>query len=101
MSNHTILPKRPLLAALAGAALATSLMVPQSAYAWWHRGWGWGPRFGIGITVPVAPPPVYYAPPPAYAYAYPPPVYYPRARAWIPPHRNWAGAWIPGHYVWR
>ncbi|MCF3948131.1 hypothetical protein AiwAL_15640 [Acidiphilium sp. AL] len=88
---------RPILAAVSAAAVAGALMVPHPAYAWWRPHPWWGPRFGIGITVPLAIP----APPPAYAYYGPPAYYAPRARVWIPPHYNWAGAYIPGHWVWR
>jgi hypothetical protein len=101
MSSRVLPAKfnRTLLAATAAAVIGATLALPHAAYAWW------GPRFGIGISVPlvVPAPPVYYPPPPpAYAYYGPPPVYYrPPPRVWIPPHRNWAGAWIPGHWVWR
>ncbi|MCW8306930.1 hypothetical protein AruPA_07765 [Acidiphilium sp. PA] len=90
---------RKLLAAATVALVGATIAIPQSAYAWWG-----GPRFGIGISVPlVVPAPPAYYPPPAYTYyAPPPPVYYrPPPRVWIPPHRNWAGAWVPGHWVWR
>ncbi len=95
-----------------GAGLAfmigAALLVPQSAYAWWP-----GPRFAVGIRVPLVlppaylPPPVYapplYAPPPyAPPVTYDPPAYIPApARVWVPPHYTPRGVFIPGHFVYR
>jgi hypothetical protein len=66
----------------------------------WHGGWhghnngGWvGPGIALGLGVGVlggallAPPPVYYAPPPIY---YPPPAYFPPPSAYYPQ---------PGYYA--
>jgi hypothetical protein len=97
---------RPLFAAAATIVVGATMALPHTAYAWW------GPRFGVGISVPLVvpappvyyppPPPAYYAPPPAYAYYGGPPAYYrPHPRVWIRPHRNWAGAWVRGHWAWR
>lgn len=71
------------------------LLVPQSAYAWWP-----GPRFAIGIRVPIAVPvaPPVYVPPVTY---YPPAYYRPPVRVWIPPHYTPRGVFIPGHFVYR
>ncbi len=79
--------------------VALSLASANSAQARGDHGWGrgdharahrqpsheWrlscGPRFSVGYSVYVPPPPVYYGPPPPVYYAPPPPVY------WVPPPR--------------
>jgi hypothetical protein len=57
------------------ATLCGAVMAPGAAYAWGHRGWGWGGGVFFGFAPPVyigppviyAGPPVYYPPPPVYA----------------------------------
>ena len=85
-------------AAVASVAVAAMLMLPHSAFAWWHG--GWGPGLSVGIVIPpiLPPPPVYYAPPPVY-YT-PAPVYSaPPGQVWIPAHYNAQGVYVPGHWA--
>ena len=62
--------------------------------------------FGVGIGVPVAPRPYYYAPPPVYsARAYPAPgyaepAYYGSARVVVPPCPGPGYTWMPASWYW-
>jgi hypothetical protein len=57
--------------------------------------------FGVGIGVPVAPRPYYYAAPPAYAApAYAPPAYYGAPAVVIPPCPGPGYSWIAGSWYW-
>ncbi len=92
--------KRLALGSALAATLATPLLAPSPAQAWWarpgygwhagyglHYGWGWhagwGWRGGVFVGAPavVVGPPVAYAP---YRWA---PGYYTRYGVWVPPRR--------------
>src|SRR5512144_1978371 len=59
--------------------------------------------FGVGVGVPVAPRPYYYAPRPYYApgpYTYAPPAYYGAPAVVVPPCPGPGYSWIAGSWFW-
>jgi len=89
---------------LAGAALcaavATPLLTPKPAEAWWGPVWGWRGGVVAGLppvwVVPAAPAPIAYPYPYVAPYAYAPPNW-----RWVPAYRNVAGVTLEGHWEHR